>query len=178
MLDDYGFELYENNEFPLAYLITFRTFGTWLHGDERGSIRRNRKSDRGSKHIDINIPLKEKMRAEMHPQPVLLDPLQRKVVDSAIREVCEARKHLLHAVNVRSNHAHSVISAQCSPERLADSLKAYSTRRLRENGLIAPDGRVWARGRSRRYLWKPQHVEAAVEYVLYSQGNVQFQLDD
>jgi len=178
MLDDYGFELYENNEFPLAYLITFRTFGTWLHGDERGSIRRNRKSDRGSKQIDINIPLKEKMGAGMLSPPVLLDPLQRKVVDSAIREVCEVREHSPHAVNVRSNHAHSVISAQCSPERLADSLKAYSTRRLRENGLIAPDGRVWARGRSRRYLWKPHHVEAAVEYVLYGQGDVQFELDD
>ena len=178
MLDDYGFELYENNEFPLAYLITFRTFGTWLHGDERHSTRRNRKSERGSKHIPINIPLKEKMNAAMQAAPVLLDPLQRKVVDQAIREVCEVRQHPLHAVNVRSNHAHSVISAMCSPERLADTLKAYSTRRLRETGLIAPDGRVWARGRSRRYLWKPHHVEAAVAYVLYGQGDVQFQLDD
>ncbi|HEX9659180.1 MAG TPA: hypothetical protein VGA18_02730, partial [Rhodothermales bacterium] len=23
---------------PLAYLITFTTYGTWLHGDERGSV--------------------------------------------------------------------------------------------------------------------------------------------
>ena len=178
MLDDYGFELYENNEFPLAYLITFRTFGTWLHGDERGSVRRNRKSERGSKYIDINIPLKETMRAQINSHPVLLDALQRKVADQAIREVCEVREHSLHAVNVRSNHAHSVISATCGPERLADTLKAYSTRRLRENGLITPDARVWARGRSRKYLWKPRHVEAAVAYVLYGQGDVQFQLDD
>lgn len=26
---------------PLAYLITFRTYGTWLHGDERGSVDKN-----------------------------------------------------------------------------------------------------------------------------------------
>lgn len=32
MLDEYGFEIYEENEFPIAYLLTFRTFGTWLHG--------------------------------------------------------------------------------------------------------------------------------------------------
>ena len=25
---------------PLAYLITFRTYGTWLHGDARGSVDR------------------------------------------------------------------------------------------------------------------------------------------
>jgi hypothetical protein len=33
MLDDYGFEIYEENEFPIAYLLPVRTFGTWLHGD-------------------------------------------------------------------------------------------------------------------------------------------------
>ncbi len=27
-------------EFPPAYLITFRTYGSWLHGDEKGSIDR------------------------------------------------------------------------------------------------------------------------------------------
>ena len=25
---------------PLGYLITFRTYGTWLHGDPRGSVDR------------------------------------------------------------------------------------------------------------------------------------------
>ena len=40
MLDEYGFELYEENEFPLAYLLTFRTFGTWLHGDIGGQSER------------------------------------------------------------------------------------------------------------------------------------------
>ncbi|HWY68950.1 MAG TPA: hypothetical protein VNX88_09810 [Terriglobales bacterium] len=28
-------------DIPLAYLITFRCYGTWLHGDERGSIDRH-----------------------------------------------------------------------------------------------------------------------------------------
>ena len=29
-----------NQRIPLAYLITFRSYGTWLHGDERGSVDR------------------------------------------------------------------------------------------------------------------------------------------
>ena len=72
----------------------------------------------------------------MGSSPFLLDQKQRDVVDAAIREVCTYRRHDLHAVNVRTNHAHAVIAARCPPERLADSLKAYSTRRLREAGLI------------------------------------------
>lgn len=25
---------WDDNTFPLAYLVTFRTYGTWLHGDK------------------------------------------------------------------------------------------------------------------------------------------------
>ena len=28
-------------KFPLAYLITWTTYGTWLHGDDRGSFDHN-----------------------------------------------------------------------------------------------------------------------------------------
>ena len=28
----------EDERIPLGYLITFRTYGTWLHGDKRGSV--------------------------------------------------------------------------------------------------------------------------------------------
>jgi hypothetical protein len=38
---------FDDNEFPLAYFISFRTYGTWLHGDERGSVNR--------KQIDYEI---------------------------------------------------------------------------------------------------------------------------
>ena len=41
MLDDHGFEIYEENDFPLAYLLTLRTYATWLHGDDRQSVDRN-----------------------------------------------------------------------------------------------------------------------------------------
>ena len=30
--------MWNNTDAPIAYFISFRTYGTWLHGDERGSI--------------------------------------------------------------------------------------------------------------------------------------------
>lgn len=173
MLNDY-----EENEFPLAYLITFRTYGTWLHGDDRTSVRRNRKGKHGTKIIEINVPLKERMQEEMAGKPVVLDRNQRKAVEDSIKKVCQHRNYYLYAVNVRSNHAHAVISARSKPERIADPLKAYSTRRLRELGLIEINTQIWSRGRSRRYLWKPRHLDAAIDYVLYCQSDVPFELDD
>ena len=56
--------VYEENEFPLAYLITFRTYGTWLHGDERGSIGRTGNARLGTVKIDPNVPLKEEMERQ------------------------------------------------------------------------------------------------------------------
>ena len=175
MLDDYGFEIYEENAFPLAYLITFRTFGTWLHGDERTSISRSNSSKFKTIKLDSNIPLKESMRDEMNQTPVLLTVQHRKAVHDAIVDLCRQRRYVLNALNVRTNHVHSVIGVQAKPERVADSMKAFSTKRLRALGLIKPGDRVWSRGRSRRYLWKPGHVDAAIDYVLYCQGDMSFE---
>jgi hypothetical protein len=32
--------MWNDTDNPLAFLITFRSYGTWLHGDERGSVNR------------------------------------------------------------------------------------------------------------------------------------------
>ena len=32
--------MWNDTDIPLGYLITFRCYGTWLHGDERGAIDR------------------------------------------------------------------------------------------------------------------------------------------
>ncbi|MFL6466717.1 MAG: hypothetical protein ACJ72Z_02025, partial [Pyrinomonadaceae bacterium] len=81
------------------------------------------------------------------------------------------KKHQLHALNVRSNHVHAVLTAQRKPERIIVELKTNATKFLREAGQVGPEERVWSRGKSRRYLWKPRNVIAAVNYVLFGQGD-------
>jgi REP element-mobilizing transposase RayT len=174
MLDDYGFEIYEENAFPLAYLITIRTYGTWLHGDKRFSINRSNRHTPAMVKLDPNVPLEETMQDEMNHPPVRLGIEQRKVVHEAIVALCQKRTYLLYCLNVLTNHAHVVVGAKVKPERIADSFKAVSTRSLRELGLVASNERIWSRGRSRRYLWKPRHLDAAIDYVLHCQGNVPF----
>lgn len=178
MLDDYGFEIYEENKFPLAYLITIRTFGTWLHGDERNSVDRHGKNIYGTIDIAPNKRLNETMKGELKQPAVILDEMQRKAVETAVTELCEERKYYLQALNVRSNHVHAVVAAQIKPERIADAFKAFATKKLREENLVGKELKIWSRGRSRRYLWKPRHIEAAINYVLYEQGDVPFEIED
>jgi REP element-mobilizing transposase RayT len=168
---------FDDNDFPLAYLISFRTYGTWLHGDERGSMDRKH-NVYGTPKIAPNSALNRSDKAQLGHPPVSLDARQRPVVEGAVREVCENRRYTLRAINVRTNHLHSVVTAMVKPEPILEAFKAYATRKLRRAGLLAPGVKPWARGGSRRYLWKERHVERAIEYVLFYQGNDLFRIED
>jgi len=160
---------FDDNAFPLAYFISFRTYGTWLHGDERWSV--NRKQNKyGTPRIAPNPRLQCAELKLLKHKPVTLDAYQRPVVEKAIREVCQHRGYKLLAVNVRTNHVHTVVSAQLKPEPILQAFQAYATRKLREAGLLSRDVKPWARHGSTPYLWKEKHVERAIEYVLNGQG--------
>ena len=90
--------------------------------------------------MPTNSKLAEDEKAELRHPPITLDSAQRDVVEKSIREVCDHRGYALHAVNVRTNHVHSVVTASCKPERVMDSFKAYATRRLREARLLGKHG--------------------------------------
>ncbi len=170
------YEEWDENPFPLAYLITLRTYATWLHGDLRGWVdTHHRRNVYGSPRGTQNTPLSENMKRRALQDPVRLDSQCRVFVESAVSEVCRHRGYLLRAVNVRSNHLHTVVTGAVPPEKIANTIKAYSTRRLRAEGRFFTDDRVWSRGCSRKYLWKPHQVEAATDYVLYSQGLLPFE---
>jgi REP element-mobilizing transposase RayT len=114
----------------------------------------------------------------MAQEAFLLDDVKRAVVEEAIKEVCEHRRYDLLAINVRTNHFHTVVAAASKPEPIADAFKSYSTRKLREAGIIGNKVKPWVRGKSRRYLWKPRHLARAIDYVLYGQGDPIPDFDD
>ena len=74
---------FRNEEFPLAYLITFRSYGTWLHGDSRGSVDRfhNRY---GTPRLPPNDRWRKYNRDLLKHLPVKLRNRQRAVVEKAI----------------------------------------------------------------------------------------------
>jgi hypothetical protein len=118
---------------PLAYLITFRTYGTWLAGDERGSIDKYHNTFGGPRAVPSD--LRENCHANRLKSPSFtLNANARKIVESAILEVCQFRSWPLIALSVRTNHAHVVSRGDASSGKMLNTFKAYSTRRLREHG--------------------------------------------
>ena len=163
--------IWDDNEFPLAYLITFRTYGTWLHGDGRRSVDLRGQNVYQSPYVEPNTRLVELMTANMSGDAFLLDAQQRRLVEEAVREVCAFKEYGLKALQARTNHVHVVVAAASNPEPMATAFKSYATRKLRTEGAVEPERKIWSRGESTRYLWKQEFVERAVEYVVYGQGD-------
>jgi REP element-mobilizing transposase RayT len=165
---------FEDRSQPLAYLITFRSYGTWLHGDDRGSIDRRNYNRYGTRAMPANSRILVEEQGNLKNVAVLLNTGHRAIVETAIREVCQYRNWVLQAVNARMNHVHSVVSARRTPEDVLNSFKSYATRRLREAGALSEVVRVWARHGSTRYLWTEEQVARGVDYVVNGQGNEPF----
>src|SRR5687767_14535922 len=103
---------------PLAFLLTFRTYGTWLHGDERGSVDRRHNAP-GSPLLPANDSRLQYEQRNMVANPTVFDEQMRSVVDAAIHDQCQYRGWELRELAVRSNHVHVVVDyAGVEPERI------------------------------------------------------------
>jgi REP element-mobilizing transposase RayT len=162
--------MWNDTDTPLAYFISFRSYATWLHGDQRGSIDRCHNSYRAP-----YIPRSDKWRKHneqlLRAKPLILKARYRKSIEAAIRETCEIRHWFLQAINVRTNHIHSVVSANRRAGLVLNAFKANATRQLRQDGLWSYDFSPWAGKGSKRNLWNEQSVARAIDYVLNGQGD-------
>ncbi len=154
---------------PIAFLITFRTYGTWLAGDERGSIDKYHNKPGGARAVASSA--RQAIHADrLKSPPFLLNAKSRSVVENTIREVCAFREWPLIAINIRTNHGHVVVGGNTGSDKMLNDFKAYSTRRLREAGEWKFEHSPWVDKGSRRFLWTEAHVDAAVNYVANGQG--------
>ena len=157
------------SEMPLAYFISFTTYGTWLHGRDPGSVD-HAHNQLGTPCLPPDESLEQAERGQLTQPPDRLDAGRRTVVLETIREVCRHRGWRLWAVHVRSNHVHVVVTAAVKPEKVMADFKAYASRRLREHFKEASDRKRWTEHGSTRYLWKEDRVHEAIDYVLNRQG--------
>jgi REP element-mobilizing transposase RayT len=160
---------FNDDHTPVAYLITFRAYGTWRHGDERGSVDRHH--SRYGTPLLPSSPRRRYIESRLLKQPVVkLNARQRKVIDLAVRETCRIRKWELWALNVRTNHLHCVVTSNCKPKSILGALKANATRSMREAGCWGSQLSPWAQGGSKKYLWTEEKLANAIAYVDTDQG--------
>jgi 7-carboxy-7-deazaguanine synthase (Cx14CxxC type) len=154
----------------LAYFITFTTYGTWLHGRPPGSVDRAH-NQYGAPLLPANAEQEQTQREQMRQGEYRLDEPRRQCVLKTIREVAEHRRWRLWAVHVRTNHVHVVITAEAKPEKVMSDLKAWCSRRLREQFGELSDRDRWTQRGSTKYLWTDAQFAEKVEYTVNGQGD-------
>jgi REP element-mobilizing transposase RayT len=163
---------------PLAYFLTWPTYGTWLPGDARGWVQYRR---------GMQLPdpiLEQEASARMTEDACRLDHQQRRVVETTIAQHCRIRGWALHAVNCRSNHLHVVVAANRHPDQIREQFKAWCTRRLkdleRERRLGTSTSAThvdkirenwWAERGSGMYINDDDGLEALIHYVCEAQDS-------
>jgi len=160
---------FQSRDQPIGYLLTFRSYGTWLHGDERGSIDRNHNAY-GTPALPGSIQRERRNRLLLNQPPVYLNVRQRMVVQSSIKDTCNMRRWTLWESHVRTNHVHVVLSCDKKPSAALSALKANATRSMRSAGCWQSEFTPWAHGGSKKYLWSEKHLGEAIAYVKYGRA--------
>jgi REP element-mobilizing transposase RayT len=157
---------------PLAYHLIWTTYGTWLPGDARGWVQS------GAPGVQQPDSQREQAaRTAMVEAAVLLNCEQRDVVTQTIDDHSRRRGWRLHAVNVRSNHVHVVVTCACTGEQARDQFKQWTSRRLSDlANLTTPVARKagrrrwWTEGGDARPIEDGDYLVNAIAYVLTKQG--------
>ena len=138
---------------PLAYFITWTTYGTWLPGDDRGWV------EGGVAGIQAPEALKrEEATAKLTAVPVVLSASQRATVE----------RWQLHAVDARSNHVHVIVTADRTPEEVMNQFKAWCSRRLNEESGESGK-RWWTKHGLTKWINDDDYFQNALRYVVEGQ---------
>jgi REP element-mobilizing transposase RayT len=154
---------------PLAYFITFSTYGAWLPGSAKGSVDRGHK-EFSTPYLNADAERENDARNLMTQPAYSMSAAERDIVCRAIVELSEDRGWQLLAAHVRSNHVHVVVKADRDPGRLMSDLKGRASRDLTLAGFGDVDRKRWTRHGSTQHLFREEEVEAKIRYALDEQG--------
>jgi len=168
-----------------AWLLTNTTYGTWLPGDQRGSVTSVRDLRPGEKRrparFEHDLPgepweqaipgLQASARQQMKGPPVYLDVEKAKAVLVQFRETATYRSWTLHAVAIMANHFHIVMQVEDDPEprKILAEFKAYASRTLNRLYGKPHSGTWWTTNGSKRKLSDDDALASATHYVLFKQ---------
>ena len=141
---------------PIAYMLTWTTYGSWLQGDERGYVKKGRMLD-GNKALNLAN------KSLMQCPEVCLTIAHRRIIENALRKEAEVLGQEIYAVAVGKSHVHIAVSTNGMDAGEAISHYKNAVRLvMKDDGFI---GKLWTRGFSKRYCFDEHQLHNVIEYV-------------
>ena len=107
---------------PLAYHITFGTYGTRLHGDERGTVDR-RANKYGDPIIGAQPDWQQMERNFLRFPPRIFEISHRQLIERLVPVICVRGGWHLHSAAAAKDHVHTLLTAQADGEIVRKLLK-------------------------------------------------------
>ena len=142
---------------------TASTYGTWLHGDARGSWYQGRL-------IVGDRPLRMASQSSMKHGAVQRSAEERLLVEHTIRTVSTEFGHTLLALTVQSTHVHVVFSPLAEPiktvvARLKRRTSMEVLQRRRQRGAVDIARSIWSAKRFLVFVTEERHLQHTIAYV-------------
>ena len=141
---------------PIAYMLTWTTYGSWLQGDKRGYVK-------DGLILPENKALNRANRANMASAPVTLTHRQRRIAEDALRTEADTLGQEIYAVALGKNHLHLVVNSNgLDAGRSASHYKNAARLAIQADGFC---GRLWTSGFSKRYCFDQRQLQVLIGYV-------------
>lgn len=158
------FFMAERLTYPLAYHITWGTYGTRLHGDERGTVHRQM-NEYGEPIIgedqDWNFMESHLLRFP----PRVLTHEQCLLIQDAIPDICVRGKWELRTCSAAPDHVHTILTARVDGKDIRKWLKRWVGEELSKTEPLLPDQTWWAECGSVKWVWTDDYYQRAYNYV-------------
>jgi REP element-mobilizing transposase RayT len=144
-----------------GYMVTWTTYGSWLQGDKRGSVRKG-------KLLSESKGLQKANEGRRRTSIVKLKKIEREIVRKAMLEEARRIGEEILALSLWSNHVHVVIGkGGRSVDKVVSRLKSAAYYALRECGFT---GRLWTRGYDKRFCFDEKALKDRIAYVIRHGG--------
>jgi REP element-mobilizing transposase RayT len=150
--------------FPLAYHITFGTYGTRLHGSDRPTVDRSQNKF-GDPIIgrDAEWEMVEKSLLKFPPRILTLE--QRLFVEATIPSICMRGGWEYVTTAAAKDHVHNIIRANVEGLDVRKWLKRWISQAMNERWPLLPGQVWWAECGSVKWIWEEDYFGRAEKYV-------------
>ncbi|MDX1961675.1 MAG: transposase [Pirellulales bacterium] len=157
------------------WFLTWTTYGTWLPGEERGFVTKQRTlagrnfiHNRPGTSIDHSVePLACYSHSLLKQPPVYLTRMHAEQLLPQFLETGNVRNWTLFAVAIMRNHIHLIVGVPGDPipEKILGDFKSYGSRKLNQVQVDSPPPAWWTQSGSKRKITGENAIRAVVRYI-------------
>ncbi len=140
----------------VGYMLTWTTYGTWLQGSKKRYVKEG-------KILQPSETMEKDNLSRLKCPPVRLNPVQKMIVETAIKKKALELNQKISAIIVYSNHVHVVVEKDSlSIEETVSYYKNAARVALRNAGF---NTRLWSRGFDKQFCFSKEELEQKIAYV-------------